>query len=292
MQYAINWIREIAILKGGSMPGLYSGFVGLMRTSVASLIEAKQAVPIMFNNLDSLKAWARKQEFKTEEVDSLPADEVLRLLPTTDPKNKLTAVELYWVKANSSHYRTAMIKWCHSAYGDDHVRRAHEESINFFESLKDDLSNLPAKSHVFGRRGRTAILSLINDSILNQRSALKLGGNEKIAYQLLATLDADHVLNRASLKKIPNAWVLLLPVPADANRGFGRIVERYRTQLSPETEKIDLTPEISFKIFCGAMPRNKQELNSLRKVIAGQLQADDYVNDMCSAIETKIPRSN
>lgn len=289
MQYAINWMREIAICKNGAMPGLYSGFVALMRASIASLIEAKQDVPVMFSDLDLLKSWADKEGFKLESVNELPADEILRLRPTTSPKEKLTAVELYWVKANSDHYRTAMIGWCQKQYGKCHVLRAHRESIAFFRAIRDDLAKLPANHHVFGRSSQAVVLASINDSITKQKTALRFGGNKKIAYQLLAMLDADHVINRASLKKIPNAWVLLFPVPADANRGFGRIIERFRTPVSPDTKSINLAPEVAFKLFCGAMPRNRHQLNSLKKFVEGQIQSRDYVAAMVSSIDRKLP---
>jgi hypothetical protein len=95
-------------------------------------------------------------------------------------------------------------------------------------------------------------------------NAYSSGGNPKIAYQLLAVLDADHVLNRASLKQIPDAWVMLFPVPADGNRGFGRTVERFRPSVKPGTRTMPLTPETTFKLFCGAMPRNRSELQNSR----------------------------
>jgi hypothetical protein len=289
MQYAVNWMREVALSRNGAMPGLFNGFVGLMRTSVATLIEAGQEVPVMFGNRRLLLQWARKKGFSPRQVGALPSREVLCLCPTTIPKQQLNAVELYWVKASSHHYRTALIEWCQMTYGPDHVQRAHEESITFFRALQHELTKLAANHVVFGRSGQTAVLASVKSSLTAHLNAYSSGGNPKIAYQLLAVLDADHVLNRASLKQIPDAWVMLFPVPADANRGFGRTVERFRPSVKPGTRTIPLTPETTFKLFCGAMPRNRSELQKLKTTLAGQLRASNYVASMCAAVERRLP---
>jgi hypothetical protein len=289
MQYAANWMRQVVLSRNGAMPGLFSGFVGLMRTSVATLIEADQDVPVMFGNERLLLQWACKQGFSPKQVGMLPTDEVLRLCPTTNPTVQLTPVELYWVKANSPHYRAALVEWCQKAYGENHVLRAHQESITIFNALHQDLSALSPTHPVFGRSGRTAVLASIMAAANAHVQARSAGGNNDIAYQLLAILDADHVLNRASLKQIPDAWVMLFPVPADANRGFGRMVERYRSQVKPGTNTMHLMPETAFKLFAGAMPRDQNELQKLKRIIEGQIGVRDYVDRMCAAVERRLP---
>ena len=85
-------------------------------------------------------------------------------------------------------------------------------------------------------------------------------------------VDADHVINKSSLKEHqPEAWVLLFPVPRNANRGFGAKFERFYPSVSAETNRVDLPSEVAFKLYCGAMPKTKEQFVRAMGKVRGQL---------------------
>ena len=74
---------------------------------------------------------------------------------------------------------------------------------------------------------------------------------------------------------------MLFPVPADANRGFGRMVERYRSRVKNGTNIMHFMPEMAFKLFAGAMPQSQNELQKLKLVIGENWGARLSRHDVC-----------
>ena len=72
----------------------------------------------------------------------------------------------------------------------------------------------------------------------------------------------DHVINRARLREHHSeAWVLLMPVPVEANRDFGWRVESKLGVVPPEAEIILLHPILMQKLFTfRGQPRTLLEL--------------------------------
>ncbi len=83
-------------------------------------------------------------------------------------------------------------------------------------------------------------------------------------------IDADHVIARTMLKNLPHAWVAIFPVPAGANRPFGRIEKRL-PKLSPMLSRVDLSPISAFKLLCGHLPETHSELQSAMLDVRGQV---------------------
>ena len=106
----------------------------------------------------------------------------------------------------------------------------------------------------------------------------------------LSGVDADHVVARNLLKRMPKAWVAVFPVPANANRGFGRI-ESHLPKFAPNKNTISLTPITAFKLFCTHLPRNGTELALAMRDIRGQIMNNDInVVRFVDAMEKDIRR--
>lgn len=86
----------------------------------------------------------------------------------------------------------------------------------------------------------------------------------------LAGVHADHVINRGRLKEHLGGWVCLFPVPARANTHFGSVVERKMRPVSADVDRIDLSPLVAFKLFCGIFPRSPTQLEAAMTDIRGQ----------------------
>ncbi|MFR0713651.1 hypothetical protein ACLUS7_01200 [Enterobacterales bacterium BD_CKDN230030183-1A_HGKHYDSX7] len=76
-----------------------------------------------------------------------------------------------------------------------------------------------------------------------------------------STLDADHVINKQSLKDIPDAWVMLAPVIASSNRGFGLAVEKYAVPFTAQRGSIGLDAVTAFKLLASTFPKTAKTLD-------------------------------
>lgn len=133
-------------------------------------------------------------------------------------------------------------------------------------------------------------------SSYRQAIIMKNQSNRFITDKLCSHIHADHVLFRGSLKKeIYNTcdpWMLLVEVPAEANSGFGRLVERHLPSLqSATTAPVTwLTPLQLFKIFCIDMPANNQDIHTIMKNLKSRLAYDvKLYNEIESSIKTTFP---
>lgn len=96
-------------------------------------------------------------------------------------------------------------------------------------------------------------------------------GREGIARHELAGLHADHVINRARLKNIPDAWVVLFPVLGSVNSRFGSAVEKSLEPLMPGVGKASMDPLPAFKLFCESMPKVMSDVPKQMAIVRGQL---------------------
>ncbi|MBO9478557.1 hypothetical protein J7382_13500 [Shimia sp. R11_0] len=94
-----------------------------------------------------------------------------------------------------------------------------------------------------------------------------------VAPEALRGIDADHVIARTILRKLPHAWVAIFPVPAISNRPFGRIEKRL-PKAYPNTSAIELSPIAALKLYCGCYPKTLAELDAAMTDIRGQIMPD------------------
>lgn len=107
----------------------------------------------------------------------------------------------------------------------------------------------------------------------------------------LAGIHADHVINRARLKNHKDAWVMLFPVPREANSPFGAI-ERRLANVPEQVTRIDLTPLVALKLFCGRLPRTETELALAMNDVRGQLSFAKGLCDQMQADASRYMRPN
>jgi hypothetical protein len=103
----------------------------------------------------------------------------------------------------------------------------------------------------------------------------------------LIGLDADHVINRARISHLREAWVSLFPVYQGANRSFGARIEKYFLQPNESTARMDLPPLVALKLLCVDMPKTMEELQvvmeeNIRKRI---LQDRKFGKEYCDQME-------
>ncbi|MBY3441813.1 hypothetical protein [Rhizobium laguerreae] len=100
-----------------------------------------------------------------------------------------------------------------------------------------------------------------------QRQALS---TYKVSAHQITGIHADHIINRARLCAHPKGWVCLFPVPGHANTNFGSTIEKKLQPVPADIERIDLSPLVAFKLFCGIYPRTESQLKSAMRDIRGQ----------------------
>lgn len=98
---------------------------------------------------------------------------------------------------------------------------------------------------------------------------------------------ADHVINRARLAALPDAWVLLFPVSKHANSPFGAI-ERLLQPIEASVDCVSLPSLIALKLFCGRLPKTSEELSHAMCDVRGHfLQTSPAVVAYCNEIESQ-----
>ncbi|WP_139020739.1 hypothetical protein [Bradyrhizobium sp. ORS 285] len=94
-------------------------------------------------------------------------------------------------------------------------------------------------------------------------------------------IQADHVINRRRLHEHPDAWVAIFPVHKSANCPFGAIEKRLRAV--PKGDLVAfLPPLVALKLFCGVLPKTRDELLCAMRDVRGQFdQHVSWVRDYC-----------
>jgi len=301
--YLVDFLRYVALKHKGALPSMYSYVVGQHRMYLSGLINQKINVPVMFSDRHSLLSWSKSIGLKHKVIsDGISDMEALLIHGTSRMRiTDLAGIELIWVHVKSKKYRAALKNWIRPKEKStanavslakqvlkpiteiEALKERHRFAIEFHLAAINELSN-PVNQRYFN-------LSKINDyidrhrqSLAEHQSALAGNGDWGLVDRSLGVLDADHVINRASLKSFPDAWVLLFPVPADANRGFGRKVERWRTAVLKGTKRVNLEPLQAFKLFSSVMPNTNDEVNEVMKAIRGQITNPVFLAKMRTEI--------
>lgn len=85
----------------------------------------------------------------------------------------------------------------------------------------------------------------------------------------LSAVDADHVVNRASLDNVPSAWVTVMPVFYEVNRRTGFIFEK-GLEVDTTRSKLYPNPLHMFKILSDIWPKTVVEYEQAMKRIEAQ----------------------
>lgn len=106
----------------------------------------------------------------------------------------------------------------------------------------------------------------------------------------LTGIDADHVINRARIRHLPDAWVMLFPVPKGPNRGFGARIEKYLPKPAKNTASVELPPLIAFKLLCGELPKTMAELTHAMEsnIRCRIMQHVPFAKEYCDQMEKDV----
>jgi hypothetical protein len=95
--------------------------------------------------------------------------------------------------------------------------------------------------------------------------------NDDIDFKGLTGLHADHVINRARLRSLPDSWVLLFPVDRKSNIGHGAKVEKRLKPIEKIDEVMYLDSVSLFKIFSNDFPKTTTDLDRALENFEGQI---------------------
>lgn len=104
----------------------------------------------------------------------------------------------------------------------------------------------------------------------------------------LSPVDADHVVNRASLTKVPSSWVAVMPVFYEVNRRTGFIFER-GLEVDTSQSKIYANPLQMFKMLSDVWPKTVSEYEDAMRRIESQHQLTHLTADIRTWIASGFP---
>jgi hypothetical protein len=284
----VEFFRYISLTKGSSWTA-YNYAVEYYRLMLATIWEGVegqpgQPVPIMFEKKIDLESWASSAGHKLEVFTSSRGKEPNSYLFFGNPKAQdwYAGTEFLWVKASWQGYRKAFKKWLEKNRSSQSVAQLHEAAIYCYEDaikLIREGKLLQAQSP----RVTSNLIGLIDKQIQSHKLHVNCSVTAPTGADLLKlfdyTLDGDHVVNKASLKGLDDAWVLMAPVHADANRGFGSRIERAKPQYQSGTGVLTLSPIIAFKLFASVMPVNASELEKALDIVSRKIGPRNELDD-------------
>ncbi|WP_409260510.1 hypothetical protein [Pseudomonas putida] len=290
----VEYFRYVALTKNGAIWSNHTTAIISYRTWLSSIWEGigngqGEPMPVMFETRRELEAWAHNNNHTLEAICCTANKTPNAYVFTGDN----SATDWYrgtcflWVKANWSGYRRAFEIWLNENRSGDSIHQLHSYAIESYESA----IHLIQAGIIFKKRSpkeTTNIVNQIRKQILEHQKHHNLGTGNVSGKELFApfdyTLDGDHVVNKSSLKHLKDAWVLMAPVRADANRSFGSRVERYYPKYKQGTGKVDFSPTMAFKLFASIMPISPRELENAMTLIESQMgplsELDDILMDM------------
>ena len=280
----VEYFRHVSITKGGAVWTHHTTAILSYRTWLASIWEgvdnnSGKPTPVMFEGRAELENWADLGGHKLTPVcfsKKSKEPNAYFLDGNSESMDWYRGTRFLWVKANWKGYRKAFKIWLEQNRSGDSISDLHESAIICYERAikliesKGILASRPASE-------TDRIVALIRKQILAHQSHVGCCISQPTGMKLLAyfdsTLDADHVVNKGSLKDLGDAWVLMAPVHADINRGYGAKVEKHLPKYVPDKKFLELSPLVAFKLFASFMPTSPRELEQAMMLVSGQLGA-------------------
>lgn len=245
------------------------------QTSVKTVVEhgdSFSALPGAFSSLDELCGWVGTQCLKIWPIK----EDAIITVSQTFSSDKMEGTAFLWVKATSP-YRELMVLWLNFLRQDRGLASLLDAAATVYEEVAQSLERgLIRKKMPADRRAKQVsdFRALAADcrTASSSAGAAKWKDAGEKEHSLLktfdSTLDADHVINKQSLKMLPDAWVMLAPVIASSNRNFGRLVEKHAVPFSGRVGSIDLDAATAFKLFASTFPSTISTLEDLVKLFS------------------------
>lgn len=224
-----------------------------------------RALPAAFKSQKELLAWADTKKQDICPIPGLSKTQALITIGSKEGCELLRGQQFVWVRAKSNLYRNAIIAWINTHRSTsllEHHKLAAEYCTGLARALeaKDIRKNISdAKRKRLSQEFHQQASNFM-DAAQSQQTAIK---SAHLLFQLDQTLDADHVINRKSLNKLPEAWVMIAPVISGANQSFGRLIEAKATKFLPDTEVIYFDAITTLKLFAPTIPSCPKKANAI-----------------------------
>jgi len=215
-----------------------------------------KSLPAAFSSKAELLRWASVNH-QTVDTIGLPADHAVITHGDFNGAFGLQGASFIWVRATSPRYREAVLVWLQQLRSDRDLRLVQKRAAEVYQQVASSLENglIRKRMKPVLRAAQVKELNILSRRCLMASStAQKAQRDIRLLEALDTTLDADHVINKKSLTNMPDAWVMLAPVIASSNRGFGRVVEKYATRFAPLVGEIGLDAVTAFKLFASTIP--------------------------------------
>lgn len=256
--------------KSGALWSGHSSLYMSQRLSLAQLMEEDCGIgiPVMQPGADDLEFYAQVNDFEVTFVDERSNACRLRGKRGTGA----FGIDQLWVKVSSTSYREAMLKvWGKELHEANRVR--HEAAAQ----VLSDCSRGVAQSDLRRRLSNAARGKLVAEFNFHadaHLAAAEGNGTSDLMKHFDCTINADHVYSKAALRTQPDAYVLLFPVPADANQGYGRVVEKYYQSRREDGAALYLSPGMAFKLLSGTMPKISQDVDPILRQVLCQISGN------------------
>lgn len=215
-----------------------------------------QALPGAFSSCFELTQWAENNGLDIEAI-GMPLEHALMTHGNPRSSQGMQGTAFIWVKATSNRYREAIVYWLSILQSDRNLSAVHQRAAIVYEDVARSLEHGRIRKNLSPERRASQVAALrvlAENCVKASGSDLAASQNVGLLEAFDSTLDADHVINKKSLKKMPDAWVMLAPVIASSNRHFGRIIEKRSTQFAPRVGAIGLDAVTAFKLFAASFP--------------------------------------
>lgn len=181
-----------------------------------------------------------------------------------------SGIEQIWVKASSSRYREALLHIL-----ADEMRKAdvdrHNAAASVFEECIEEVKNGTSEKKKLSDVDRAQLIARLTDLKVAHKEAACAVPQPDLMADFDHTLNGDHVFSASALKHLPEAWVWLFPVPANANQGFGAKVEKHYLKLCRTSSARTASAGMIYKLLASAMPKAQCESDAIVAWIRNQL---------------------
>jgi hypothetical protein len=265
-QTLLEFAEHIATTKHGARWAGHNYVYLVFQRQVFNFIESCEtfnALPAAFSNRKELILWATTNGQNISPVGhDISWDHALLTTGTSGGPPMLDGQPFIWVRAKSSLYRKALFAWMDTQVTKNY-QSLHQSASEYCQSVAMELRQKTIRKNIPEARRQNLAKEFdeLSSMFFNSSKTQSLAEINKNDLKLLdQSLDADHVINRQSLRLLPDAWVMIAPVIAGTNRSFGRMIEQKAAPFPPSTKRITLDAITALKLHAPSIPTCEKEL--------------------------------
>ncbi|SDB25041.1 hypothetical protein [Pseudomonas sp. NFACC13-1] len=264
-QSLVEFMESVALANGGRWDHHAYCYLNF-QTSVQVAVEEGDsfgALPGAFSTTKQFFKWAKLNGLTKVSVGT-PSNPAFMTHGVDNSSFNLRGSSFIWVKATSSKYRVALLAWLNYLRDDRKLFEVQGRAAIVYERVAASVEAGAIRKKVSpGRRAKLvkifrAMAERCQIASSSEQAAIK---DSHLLKPFDSTLDADHVINKKSLKDLPHAWVMLAPVIASSNRRFGLAVEQYAVPFTAQQGPIGLDAVTTFKLFAATFPSTANTLD-------------------------------